>query len=321
MEAADLELFARSLSHALVGDQGWARDAALEAAGWHDALSLEPQTAVSILFELQGAANATSAALDQVLAAAARFGDRGPTCVLLPWLGDHEPPGRLAGGEWHIRGLASRSIVGREALTVLARQADGRVVVLEVSPSELDRRQIGGLDPALGLSELSGTVALSTPAMPLDDAAWDRVVSRGSLAIGHELVGAGRAMLELARSHSLERVQFGVTISTFQAVRHRLADALVAVESASALLVAAWEDGTPLTSSMAKAYAGRSARLAAGHCQRAPAGMGFTAEHPFHHHLRRVMVLDQLFGSSARLTRQLGADLLEQGGLPALFPL
>jgi alkylation response protein AidB-like acyl-CoA dehydrogenase len=47
----------------------------------------------------------------------------------------------------------------------------------------------------------------------------------------------------------------------------------------------------------------------ARHCPQVLAGIGFTAEHPFHHHFRRAVVLDQLLGGST-LTRSLGADLL-----------
>ncbi len=149
---------------------------------------------------------------------------------------------------------------------------------------------------------------------------WDEAVALGQLALGHELVGAARAMLELARQHALDRVQFGRTISTFQAVRHRLADSLVAVEAAAALLEAAWED--PLAySAMAKSFAGPQARLVARHCQQVLAGIGFTAEHPFHHFVRRTLLLDQLLGAGTVLTRGLGAEILATGALPPAFPL
>ena len=54
--------------------------------------------------------------------------------------------------------------------------------------------------------------------------------------------GAARTMLELARQHALERVQFGRPITIFQAVRHRLADSLIALEAADGLLAAAWDE-------------------------------------------------------------------------------
>ena len=135
---------------------------------------------------------------------------------------------------------------------------------------------------------------------------WPAAVALGQLALGHELVGAGRAMLELARTHALERMQFGRPIGTFQAVRHRLAESLVAVEAAAALLDAAWEDPSPVTAAMAKAFAGRSARTVARHCQQVLAGIGFTTEHPLHLSVRRTIVLDQLLGAGSLLTRQLG---------------
>ena len=49
-------------------------------------------------------------------------------------------------------------------------------------------------------------------------------------------------MLDLAREHALERVQFGRPVAQFQAVRHRLADALVAIEALDATLAAAADE-------------------------------------------------------------------------------
>jgi alkylation response protein AidB-like acyl-CoA dehydrogenase len=141
------------------------------------------------------------------------------------------------------------------------------------------------------------------------------------VAIGYELVGAATAMLELARQHALARVQFGQPIARFQAVRHRLAETLVAIESARAVLDAAWEDGAPVTAAVAKALAGRGARTASRHCQQVLAGIGFTTEHEFHRYARRVLMLDQLFGASRTLTCDLGTDLLTAQRLPAFPPL
>ncbi len=147
----------------------------------------------------------------------------------------------------------------------------------------------------------------------------DRDLQR--LAVAHELVGAARAMLELARTHALEREQFGQPIATFQAVRHRLADALIAIETSVAMVGAAWDDGSAETAAMAKAVAGRSAKTVALHCQQVLAGIGFTAEHRFHLYFKRVLVLDQLLGTSRTLTRELGEQLISSRALPAPIPL
>jgi alkylation response protein AidB-like acyl-CoA dehydrogenase len=121
--------------------------------------------------------------------------------------------------------------------------------------------------------------------------------------------------------HALERMQFGRPIASFQAVRHRLAESLVAIEAAAALLAAAWDEQDPVIAAMAKAVAGRAARTVARHSQQVLAGIGFTTEHTFHHYFRRIVVLDQLLGASSELTRRLGSDALATGSLPATFPL
>jgi alkylation response protein AidB-like acyl-CoA dehydrogenase len=150
---------------------------------------------------------------------------------------------------------------------------------------------------------------------------WSAAVMVSRLAVAHELVGASRTMLELARDHALGRVQFGRPISSFQAIRHRLAETLVAIEMAEAVLDAAWLDGTASTAAMAKAVAGRQARTTARHCQQVLAGIGFTTEHPLHLYVQRTLLVDGLFGTAASLTKVLGENIVSSGQLPPLLPL
>jgi alkylation response protein AidB-like acyl-CoA dehydrogenase len=83
----------------------------------------------------------------------------------------------------------------------------------------------------------------------------------------------------------------------------------------------AWEDGTPVAAAMAKAIAGRAARLVAKHCQQVLAGIGFTDEHEFHTYFRRVLLLDALLGDARSLTKAQGAELLRTRELPGMLPL
>lgn len=164
------------------------------------------------------------------------------------------------------------------------------------------------------------------PGEVLDDELPLRTVPAGSpvapaegrRALGWWLAGTGRAMLSLARTHVLDRVQFGRPLASFQAVRHRLAETLVALEGAEAALVAADD---PFGSLLAKAAAGQAALTAARHCQQVLGGIGFTAEHPLHRHVRRALVLDGLLGSSRELTREAGARLRAEGSAPRLVRL
>jgi acyl-CoA dehydrogenase-like protein len=150
-------------------------------------------------------------------------------------------------------------------------------------------------------------------------------LAAGRRALGWWLVGTSRAMLSLARQHAVDRVQFGRRISSFQAVRHRLAETLVAIEGAEATLEAAAaagsDDADGLASLLAKAAAGQAALTSARHCQQVLGGLGFTAEHQLHQHVKRLLVLDGLLGSARELTRQAGATLRAKGSAPRLAEL
>jgi hypothetical protein len=320
MNPADLILFERSLQHAVATDSGRPLDTALSELGWADALALDPQTAVATLFSLRGSAHASSSSLNHVLAH--RLGLQGfpPTGVVLPFLGQRVPPGELEGGDLVVHGLGGAALADQEEALVVARA--GAVAVAAVVPTAaMERRPVRGMDPELGLVEVTGTLHGVSARQVLAPSAWPSALALSQLAVGHELLGASRKMLELARQHAVARTQFDQVIGKFQAVRHRLAETLVAVEAADAMLGAGWEDGSPTTAAVAKALAGRAARTAARHCQQVLAGIGFTTEHEFHRYVRRILVLDALFGGSRNLTRELGAELLTSQRLPALVPL
>lgn len=146
-------------------------------------------------------------------------------------------------------------------------------------------------------------------------------LAAGRRALGWWLVGTGRAMLSLARQHAIDRVQFGRPIASFQAIRHRLAETLVAIEGAEATLQAAGDmsdEPDELACLLAKAAAGQAALTAARHCQQVLGGIGFTAEHELHRHVKRALFLDGLLGSARELTREAGATLRATGSAPRL---
>jgi alkylation response protein AidB-like acyl-CoA dehydrogenase len=181
-------------------------------------------------------------------------------------------------------------------------------------------RAVHGIDPSAGLLAVRARTR-AVRVTDLDPAAWQRAIALGRRAVAHQIAGACRAMLDLARSHALEREQFGRPIARFQAVRHRLADALVAVESLAAALDAAREAPGPDTAALAKAVAGRTAHTVARHCQQVLAGIGFTVEHPFHRFLKRTLALEGLFGSADAIVLDLGRRLLAERRVPTLIEL
>ncbi len=156
------------------------------------------------------------------------------------------------------------------------------------------------------------------------DSAAQAGLAAGRRALGWWLVGASRAMLALSRQHALDRVQFGRHISSFQAIRHRLAETLVAIEGAEATLDAATtatDDPDDLASLLARSSAGQATVTTARHCQQVLGGIGFTAEHQLHHHFKRSLLLDNLLGSARELTSQAGMTLRAKGSAPRLVQL
>ena len=317
MDAAERELFEGAIRRATESSTGTELDTALEDLGWVDALEDDRRTAVSLLFENQGRAGVTSIALDRLLGAAlGRAAPQDRIAVVLPPLRHCGPAAVQEGARAVVHGLTTAALASADLVIAVVGSPEGDVA-LALAPDALERRLVHGLDPALGLFEVSGVADLAD-ATPVD---WSEAAALGQLALSHELVGASRAMLELARLHALERIQFGRPISSFQAVRHRLAESLVAIEAAAGMLDAAWDEPGAETAAMAKGLAGRSARTVARHAQQVLAGIGFTSEHPFHLFFRRTVVLDQLFGAGSALTRQVGAAVLATGSLPATLPL
>jgi len=320
MDAEDRRLFEEALSKITASSSGPALDSALADLGWAEALDEDRPTAVSLLFELQGKENVSSSSLDVLLAHAIGVDITAPV-VMLSRAGACSSPAVTSNGRVKGQGLARVGAgvgvgVGEVDLLVVAGD-----VVFAVPLAETSARPIAGMDPDLGMAELSIDVAADAAKTLASGVNWPTVVAVGQLAIAHEIVGACRTMLQLARDHALEREQFGRPISQFQAIRHRLAESLVAIEAADSALSAAWEDGTVSSARYAKAIAGTSARTVARHAQQVLAGMGYTTEHAFHRYLRRVLVLDQLLGASKTLTREIGEELLQARALPPMLPL
>jgi hypothetical protein len=278
-------------------------DDVLAKLDWLELLRDEPDDAVAVVFGALGATNAMSTALDDVVATALGARPRASLAVLLPRFSAWDPPGA--------EGLATARVAVADELLVGSST---------VRMTAAEARAVHGIDPGAGLHRVR-VAAAAAEAARFDPGAWRAAVALGQRAVAHQILGASRAMLELARAHALERTQFGRPIARFQAVRHRLADALVAVEALEAALTAAREEPNADTAALAKAIAGRTAHTVARHCQQVLAGIGFTTEHAFHRFLKRTLALEGLFGSADAIVLDAGRRLLAERRAPALIEL
>ncbi len=206
---------------------------------------------------------------------------------------------------------------------VIAPILDGAtVVIVELASDGLTTTQQHGLAPTLDVTLVSGVVGDLVGDHDHAATRWSRAEALGRLALAHYIAGALRTMFELARDHAAERVQFGRPVGTFQALRHKLADAFVAVEALDAAAAAAWDADDPfLAAATAKVVASKSVGIVAANSQQVLAGVGFTAEHPFHPHLKRAVVLDRILGGGPRLAAEVGRRVVGHGEAPRLVEL
>lgn len=175
------------------------------------------------------------------------------------------------------------------------------------------------IDDALALS----AVTLAGVAVPdeqtlsaeASEVVLARLMAIGGVLAASEAVGAAAALMALARDYAGQRRQFGRTIGSFQALRHLLADMYVRQTSAWSTVLyaaAALEDDIEealRTASIAKAYASRATLEVAHGALQVFGGIAFTAEHPAHRFLRRILTRGGQFGDARHHERMIGREL------------
>lgn len=168
------------------------------------------------------------------------------------------------------------------------------------------------------LDGVTGTV-LATGA-DADGALRHAFRTAGAL-LAAEQAGIARRLLDLTVAYAKERLQFGRPIGSFQAVKHRCADMLVAVEQArTAALHAAWAvddprvDDADLAVSIAQATCSETAYRVAADAVQLHGGIGFTWEHVAHLYYKRAVADAALLGSAEAHRERIAALVLDTLG-------
>jgi len=207
-------------------------------------------------------------------------------------LADDDRSGALASGEL-IATVAFPPHVPR------AVDADSAGLILVAGESEVRDGtagdQHGSVDPARKLFDVSA----SGDARKADTA---KAFEFGVLATAAQLIGAGQAMLDGSVEYAKQRSQFGRTIGSYQAIKHKLADVYIAVELArplvfgSALSLADASSDTARDVSAAQVGAADAALLSARSSLQTHGAIGFTQEHDLSLLLLRVQALRSAWG-------------------------
>ena len=129
--------------------------------------------------------------------------------------------------------------------------------------------------------------------------------------------GAARRAFEMAVEYAKERRQFGQPIGRFQAIQHKLADNLIALEGVRVALehageafdlgAASWR----YFAAAAVAFGGPALRRASLETQHAFGAVGYAEEHEAPRHFRRIHLDALAFGGAPAARRELAAHLLD----------
>jgi Acyl-CoA dehydrogenase, C-terminal domain len=282
----------------------------LRELGWDDVAAADPAGATTLLFTEKGRALSTATLLDDavlpLLSAELPVSPADRAGLLCyPYPGSGTRPSSTPLGT---TGILLRRPEPDERLLIPVAEA-GRVTLTVAAAGEFTVTPLPSLDPAAGWYAVSGP----TPAARYDGSAWAAAVPAAHRALAAEIIGVAERALGLAVEHTSTRRQFNAPIAAFQAVRHRLADAYVAIAAARALLAASFVDGSQsptvaaIAAAAAKARAGRAHQTVSASAVQVCGAMGATLEHPLHRYVNAGAVLDGLLGSSAELTVELGA--------------
>ncbi|BBZ47118.1 acyl-CoA dehydrogenase family protein [Mycobacterium parmense] len=125
----------------------------------------------------------------------------------------------------------------------------------------------------------------------------ERAYGFGALATAAQLIGAAGALVEAAVAYAKQRAQFGRVIGSYQAIKHKLADAHIANELARPLVYGAALTLDARDVSAAKAAASEAALLAARSALQTHGAIGFTQEHDLSLWLLRVQALRSAWGT------------------------
>src|SRR4051812_2892406 len=142
---------------------------------------------------------------------------------------------------WAITGTVRHVVEGEHAdeIAVAARVDDGwGLFVVPASSLRATPEHVLDQSRPLATVEIEGAVVDGERALGVPggaETALDRAVEEAIAALALEMVGTCQAIFDVAIDYARERHQFGVPIGSFQAVKHRFANMLVAVERARAL--------------------------------------------------------------------------------------
>ncbi len=214
-----------------------------------------------------------------------------------------------AGDGWRLDGHKSFVLDGGTAgLILVLAVADGglSLFAVDAGATGLARTVLPTLDQTRKLARLEFDGVAGRLIGSTGDAAavMDRVLDVAAIALAAEQLGGAQRALDMAVEYAKVRHQFGRPIGSFQALKHRMADLLLEVESLrsavnyAAAAVAENSEEVPVVASLVKAYASETYFHVAAENIQIHGGIGFTWEHDAHLYFKRAKSSELFLGDA-----------------------
>lgn len=175
-------------------------------------------------------------------------------------------------------------------------------------------------DPSrpVGIVSLDGAKAEQLETSSKGD--WLAIIERAAVYLSFEQIGAAQRALEMARDYALQRNSFGRPIGTYQAIKHKLADAYAAIQLATShAYYGAWAlssqaEAVPLAAAGARVSASRALRYAAQENIQVHGGIGYTWESDCQLFYRRARYWNLVLGDTVEWQKRIFEQLRSGAG-------
>jgi alkylation response protein AidB-like acyl-CoA dehydrogenase len=200
-----------------------------------------------------------------------------------------------------------------ETLVVTARTSGGQFDRAGISLFLVDAAQAGVAKTVIPMMDGSRVANIhlndvTVPASTLlgeSDQAWsllEPVIQEARIAVCAEALGIIDALYRKTVEYSQTRKQFGVPIGSFQALQHRMVDMFMLAEQSRSIVYRAMceyqqgDSSAAATIAAMKSVVGKHGRHIGAEAIQIHGGMGITDELDIGHYVKRLLMLNQLFG-------------------------
>jgi alkylation response protein AidB-like acyl-CoA dehydrogenase len=169
--------------------------------------------------------------------------------------------------------------------------------------SEFTANRVDTMDPTRRLARIE-------PQGDTEIGADPGLADTAAILLAAEQIGAAARCLDLTVAYTKDRVQFGRPIGSFQALKHRMADLYVAVQSARAVVNDAVAEPSPTSAALARFSASEAFSKVVGEAVQMHGGIAITWEHDIQLYFKRAHGSAQLLGPPREHLRRLESEVL-----------